>query len=117
MHLTDTYYPQIDAVQAEYPTDKRDPAHEARHRRVRQDPEGALEARVARTDDQHRQQVDDPGPDKQAYRGDDRRENYGAYEPPEPDVPPDPDQLEQSREYGGHLVADDREDEGVYEVP
>src|SRR5215203_206644 len=60
--------------------------------------------------------MDDSGPYKQAYRGDDRREDYGAYEPPEPDVPPDPDQLEQTPEYRGHLIADDREDQGVDEV-
>src|SRR5215207_10124699 len=64
MHLTDPDYAQVDAVQAEYPTDKRN----------------------------------------------------RAYEPPEPYIPPDPDQLEQTPEYRGHLVADNREDQGVDEV-
>src|SRR5918997_2441012 len=61
--------------------------------------------------------MDDSGPYKQAYCGDDRREDYGAYKPPKPDVPPNPDQLEQTPEYRGHLIADDREDQWVNEVP
>src|SRR5215208_150976 len=114
MNLSYPHYGNVDSIETSDHADYRDPAYEAGHGRVSAYPERTLEARVARAYDQHHEQVQYAGPDEQADGSAYRGEYYAGEEPTEASGAKS--QGDYATKNRRSLIADDREDQRVYEV-